>query len=362
MPDAEGPPPPPQHDLEAMRTALEAWHAGRMPEASDVHVSELERPASTGYSNDTLLFDLSWQTTGVNSREGRVVRLEPRGVTVFPHYDLGLQARILEKLAPTDVPVPRVFGFEPDAAVLGAPFYVMERVEGRIPTDNPPYHMGGWVTEIEPDEREALWWSGLDVLVEIHRLDWRELDLFEPPRQGETPLARELAAYERFLTWAARGRPQPTAEAGLAWLRKHVPEDDEPVVFSWGDARPGNMIFREGRCVAVLDWEMADLRSPESDLAWWLFLDRHHSEGVGRERLPGFPTREETVARYEKATDHRVRHLHYYEVFAAFRFAVIMIRVAQQLVAAKLLPPDSEFETDNIVTRLLAKLLEEPDA
>ncbi len=346
-------------DLEMLRTRLEEWLALRMPEARDVRVSGLERPGATGYSNDTLLFELAWRESGVVARQGRVVRLEPRGVTVFPSYDLGLQARILEKLAATEVPVPQVFGFEPDAAVLGAPFYVMQRVEGRIPTDNPPYHMGGWVTEIEPAEREALWWSGLEVLTHIHRLDWRGLDLFETPKRGETPLAHELAAYERFLAWAARGKPQPIAEAGVAWLRENAPDEPEPVVFSWGDARPGNMIFRDGRCVAVLDWEMADLRSPEADLAWWLFLDRHHSEGVGRDRLRGFPSRAETVARYEKATGHHVRHLHYYEVFAAFRFAVIMIRVAQQLVAAGLIPPQSDLETNNIVTRLLGTLLAE---
>jgi len=120
------------------------------------------------------------------------------------------------------------------------------------------------------------------------------------------------------------------------------------------------MIFREGRCVAVLDWEMVSLGSPEADLAWFLFLDRHHSEGVGTPRLPGFPSREATVERYAERTGHAPRHLHYYEVFAAFRFSVIMIRLAQQLQVLGLLPADSDFETNNIPSRLLARLLDLP--
>jgi aminoglycoside phosphotransferase (APT) family kinase protein len=103
---------------------------------------------------------------------------------------------------------------------------------------------------------------------------------------------------------------------------------------------------------------MATLGSPGADLAWWLFFDRHHSEGCGVPRLAGFPSREETLARYEAWTGHRVRHLHYYEVFAAFRFSVIMIRLAQQLVRYGLLPEDSEFERSNIATHLLRQLLD----
>src|SRR6185295_15576045 len=231
---------------------------------------------------------------------------------------------------------------------LGAPFFVMEKVDGRIPGDNPPYHAAGWVTEIAPAERAALWWHGLEVLARIHRLDWRAtgLDFLSGHMPGPPGVLRQLAYYERFLAWA-RGRPQPIAEAALAWLRARVPAE-EPVGVCWGDARIGNMIFRDGRCVAVLDWEMATLGNPEQDLGWWLFLDRHHSEGIGLPRLDGFPSREETVARYEELTRRRVRHLEFYELFAGFRFAVIMCRLAQMLIAFDALPSDSDLETNNI--------------
>jgi aminoglycoside phosphotransferase (APT) family kinase protein len=353
-------PAPHERDLEQTRERLERWLVARHASALELQVGPLAGPQGTGFSSDTLMFELRVREPGGESKRELVVRLEPRGFRIFPHYDVARQHRLLRALADTGVPVPRTLWLERSPEPLGAPFYVMERVEGRIPGDTPPYHAEGWVTRIDDAERAALWWSGLEALARIHGLGWERLGLAfvgAPEREG-TPLERQLDAYERFLAWAARGRPQPAAEAGLAWLRRQRPREPEPVVLCWGDARLGNMIFRDGRCVAVLDWEMATLGSPEADLAWWLFFDRHHSEGCGVPRLAGFPSREETLARYEAWTGHRVRHLHYYEVFAAFRFSVIMIRLAQQLVRYGLLPEDSEFERSNIATHLLRQLLD----
>jgi aminoglycoside phosphotransferase (APT) family kinase protein len=351
--------PVPKRDLELTRRRLIEWFPTRLPDATDIRMSEFSGPGTTGFSSDTLMFDLTWQERGQERREELVVRVEPIGIRVFPHYDIGQQFRVVQILTGTDVPVPRPLWQEEDADILGTPFFVMERVEGRVPPDSPPYHAEGWVTEIGPDERAALWWSGLETLARIHRLDWRTLglDFLDDPAGNTTPLDRQLRYYGGFLEWAAEGRSYPTIEAGLEWLEKSRTGQPEPVAFCWGDSRLGNMIFRENRCVAVLDWEMVTLGNPDQDLAWWLFFDRHHSEGVEASRLPGFPSREETIARYQAWSGHEVQHLEYYEVFAAFRFAVIMIRVAQQLVAHDLLPEDSGFDSNNVCTRLLADML-----
>jgi aminoglycoside phosphotransferase (APT) family kinase protein len=335
------------------------WLAKRMPSAQALSVAPVLRSGATGFSSDTLLFDLAWRERGAEHRKALVVRRAPLGHRVFPAYDIPRQHRILRILATTDVPVPRTPWLEEDPAILGSPFFVMERIEGRIPTDNPPYHVGGWVTEIAPAERSALWWSGLDALASIHRLDWRALGLsfVDTPGAGGTPLLRQLDDYERFLAWATQGERHPTCEPALTWLRANRPREEEPVGFCWGDARPGNMIFQDGRCVAVLDWEMATLGNPVQDLAWWLFLDRHHSEGLGAPRLAGFPSRSQTVERWEERTALSARHVDYYEIFAAFRFAVIMIRVAQGFIAAGALPRDARLATNNIVTQLLSKML-----
>jgi aminoglycoside phosphotransferase (APT) family kinase protein len=341
---------------------LREWLASKLPAAEHVELSALGGPAATGFSSDTLITEASWREGGRERSQGLVVRLRPTGFPVFPAYDVALQFRLQQALRGTRVPVPRMLWLEEDADLLGAPFYAMELVDGRIPTDNPPYHAGGWMTEIAPEERASIWWSGLRVLCEIHRLDWRGLGLGFVVRESRpaSPLERQLEQYRRFLAWAARGKPQPVCEAALAWLVRERPREPEPVALCWGDARIGNMIFRDGRCVAALDWEMATLGNPEQDLAWWLFLDRHHSEGLGVPRLPGFPAREETLARYVEWTGRKLERLDYYEAFAGFRFAVIMIRVAQQLVHYGALPADSDFETNNVCTRLLARVLELP--
>src|SRR5256712_3608211 len=137
-------PRPQQRDPEATRRQLAPWLARRMPQARDLAITNLAPPAATGFSNDTLLFDLEWTEDGRARREGMVVRIEPRGFTVFPAYDVGQQFRIMQRLGEaTDVPVPPMFWLEERSDVLGARFFVMGRVEGRIPPDNPPYHAAG---------------------------------------------------------------------------------------------------------------------------------------------------------------------------------------------------------------------------
>ena len=353
-----------QRDLEQDRARLTDWLRRRLPEASDLRITDLVAPQSSGFSNDTLLFDLAFTQNGKPQREALVVRIEPMGEKVFPEYDLGLQYRTMQMLAATDVPVPRLRWIEPDdRSVLGGAFYVMHQVRGRVPTDQPPYHAGGWMTEATPAERAAIWWGGVEMLVRIHRLDYRALgfQFLEQPQLGATPLDWQIAYYERYLEWAARGRPQPTAEAAFEWLKRHKPSG-EPTGLCWGDARIGNIIFDGTTPAAVLDWEMVTLGSPEMDLGWSIFLDRHHSEGLEVPRLEGFPSYAETVARYEALSGHRVRHLEYYQVFAGFRFAVIMARIAQQMVIYGVMdePSGREFELNNTVTRLLAKLLDLP--
>jgi aminoglycoside phosphotransferase (APT) family kinase protein len=358
-------PTPWQRDLERDRAQLTRWLRTRLPEARELEVSDLTSPDASGFSNDTLLFDLRWSDGAIDHVESLVVRIEPQGYKVFPEYDVGLQYRAMQLLAPTDVPVPRVRWLEEgDTELLGAPFYVMDRVDGRVPTDRPPYHSGGWMTGISPEERAAIWWGGIESMAKIHRLDPDAVGFgfLDRPELGDTPFEQHVTYYERYLEWAARGEPQPTLEAALAWIREHDPKDERRTLV-WGDARIGNIIFDGTRPAAVIDWEMVTLGSPEQDLAWTIFLDRHHSEGMGLPRLEGFPSFEETVARYEELSGHRVLNLDFWQVFAGFRFGVIMVRLAQQMAHYEVMTPEQgrAFELDNMVTRLLAKLLGLPE-
>ncbi len=352
---------PKQRDPGVTALQLGRYLERKMPHCHDVLVGHVTPPEATGFSTDTLIFNAAWRDGDGNHKRGMVARVRPTGYAVFPEYDIALQYNVVKALgAHTDVPVPKVYWLEEDESVLGAPFYVMDKVEGRIPGDNPSYHAAGWVTEIEPAERAALWWDGLDVLARIHRLDWKQLgfELLDRKQFGAPGLEQQLNYYAHYFEWAKRDRDNPIAATAFDWLKRNRPASTH-LGLCWGDSRIGNMIFKDGRCMAVLDWEMVTLGDPIQDLAWWLFLDRHHSEGIGMPRLEGFPSRAETVARYEQLTGRRADSLHYYEIFAGFRFAVIMMRVAQMMVEYEVLPPDSDLETNNIVTQLLDRLLEE---
>jgi aminoglycoside phosphotransferase (APT) family kinase protein len=352
---------PEQRDLEAARSVIRDWLSGRLPDARDLTVSPLTGPAFTGFSNETLIFDATWTESGEACSAGYVIRVKPTAHTIFLESDFDSQHRVIKALARTDVPVPPVHWYEDDESVLGAPFFVMGKVEGRVPADNPPYTQQGWLKdEATPAERERVALTGLDAMTRIHRADWRALglDILDKPHYGATGIDQQIAYYEKSFEWAAEGRPQPVAEAALEWVRANRPTGGQHLALAWGDARINNQMFDGGgNCIAVLDWEMVTLADPMMDLAWWLFLDRHFHEGLPAPRLEGFPTRAQMLARYEELTGWEPHDLEFYEVFAGLRFAVVMMRVTAMIVEFGLMPPDTDMGTNNIVTRLIAALL-----
>jgi aminoglycoside phosphotransferase (APT) family kinase protein len=357
-------PTPWQRNLEQDAPKFEAWLRRQLGGARDLTLTPLVAPTSSGFSNETLLCSAAWTEKGAQRSESLVVRIQPTGYQVFPEYDMGLQFRTMQLLAKTNVPVPRVLWLErEDNSIFGAPFYVMAKVEGRVPTDQPPYTVGGWLLEVPPAEQRAIFLGGFEAMARIHQLDLDAtgFGFLRRPELGANGLEQELAYYERYLSWAGAGREQPIAEGAWSWLQKHKPTG-EPEGLVWGDARIGNIIFTGTELGAVLDWEMVTCGSPEKDIGWAVFLDRHHTEGLEAPRVPGFPSYDECMAYYESRTGHRVKHLHYYQVFAGFRFACVMMRIAQQLLHYGLMTKEQSraMEIENTVTKLTAKLLDLP--
>ncbi|HEV7735224.1 MAG TPA: phosphotransferase [Candidatus Binatia bacterium] len=350
-----------QRDLDAVHAALTGWLASKLPEARDVALSSLKAPKA-GVSNETFLFEITYTLDGRPRRERLVARLQPTDFLVFPEYDLRSQYTIMERLAGSGVPVPRVRWLELDTSVLGSAFYVMDAIDGEVPSEVPSYHVFGWVRDAEPARRPGIYWNGLEAMAKVHALDWRAhgLDFLGVPGPGADPITRQLDYYERFLGWVCEdGPPQPTLEAGLAWLRANA-FTPRRVGLCWGDSRMPNLMFRDDRVVAVLDWEMAFLGDPESDLGWWCFLDWANNEGYGAPHLDGIPGKEETLARYAELTGYPVEHAHWHEAFAAFRYGVIMARVAVRLEAIGATIPSPDFATNNVPTQALARLLDLP--
>jgi aminoglycoside phosphotransferase (APT) family kinase protein len=340
-----------QHDAERTRAGLEGWIGGRG--LADAAVALLPGPEATGYSHETIVFEL----THDGGSERLVARVEPEERSVFPDPHLEPEYRLLEAISDEPVPLPKLHGFEADASFLGAPFYVMEHLEGLVPPDSPPYSMAGWMHEATPDERTAVWWSGLEAMARAHLVDWkaRELQFINAGRT--IGLDGELEYWKGYIDFCANPISD-VARRAWDWLNATKPTDTD-VAMCWGDSRLGNQMFRGGECIALLDWEMACLSDPVQDLAWFIHFDELFSTGLGVPRLEGIPTRAETVGRYEELTGHEVRNLDYFDVFASFRFVLILQRLGTLQIELGQLPADSPFPKDNFAATDLTRLCDE---
>jgi aminoglycoside phosphotransferase (APT) family kinase protein len=321
------------NELEATRARLTQWLERQLPEATDVAVAPLKRPGA-GISNETYFLDVQWRQGGEAVAKSLVIRWPPKGFTAFPRhaYDMKKQFQLLKALQDTHVPVPPVHWMEEDAAVLGAPFYVMEKVDGWVPGDFPPYHVAGPLFEASEPERQRIWWDAVDTMARIHTLDWRQagLDFLGDPGDGQDFMARQIAWYEEV--FAQNGEPMPPILARTRdWLLEHS-FTPRHIGLCWGDARLGNLLLRDHQVAAVLDWEMACLGDPESDLGWFAHMDWATSVGRSKgafPRMTGLPDMAATLARYEQTSGRPVEHLHYYEVFATWRMAILFTRIEQ---------------------------------
>jgi aminoglycoside phosphotransferase (APT) family kinase protein len=289
-----------------------------------------------------------------------VVRIAPSKHRVFPDDTFVRQYTVMRALAKrSDVPMPNVHWLETDTAWFGQPFWIMERVHGRIPADTPPYASEGWLCEAPAARQAQAWNSGIDAMARVHRVDVPALVLEDGMYPDvDDALDSHLDAYERFLAWAEAGAPHLLARRVLEALRQdRPPEPDEGPCLVWGDARLSNLVYRGYDVVAVLDWEMSGIGDPLLDVGWWIFADWALTEGSGAARLPGFPSKGATAARWERATGRSATALDYYELFAGLRFTVIMLRIGKLLAGIGLVPP--EFAYDNLVSRSLEKLFAE---
>lgn len=339
MPVSEG------RDLELVRGRLQEWIAPRWAErrgtASDVTVGTLTAPEGAGFSNETLLADLHYRdATGSEQIDPLIVRLQP-DYPVFPSYDLLRQYRIMELLSKTALPMPRMDFVELDRSVLGTPFFVAERVDGSIPGDAPTYHTEGWMASLDAEGQRQVWFEGVEMIARCQEVDIAGKGLDFLDTGDADPTAVGIDQYESFLDWAAAGRDYPIQRRAIEWLRANRPPENERVLV-WGDARIGNIIYGDDLCArAVIDWEMASVGSPETDLAWTLFVDWHHCEGYGIPRLASLPSPEQTVDWFRQRTGRPLDHVDYYMVYAALRFAVIYVRLDWLVKRAGLMPQDS---------------------
>lgn len=340
-----------ERDPVATRSALATWLEARTG-AEPVEVGEVTIPGLSGFSNETLLFEATWD----GEVHRLVIRVEPTGHTVFPATAFDAQVEVMQALrAEGSVPVPRVLWFEQSADVLGSRFVCMARVEGEVPADNPGYHGAGWMPALDEAGQRRVWESGLDTMAAIHALDADALGL--PWLDPVTP-AEQLQLDREYRTFACGHGPYPVVDRAFEILEATIPATVDRPALCWGDSRIGNMIFSADQQVAaVLDWEMVTAGDPVQDLAWYLLLDHHHTMAFDVPRLPGLPSRNESIARWEQASGYSAEHLEWYELLGAARYASVMVRVMKLLDSTGVFPGAADMAFDQTGTRLLDEML-----
>jgi aminoglycoside phosphotransferase (APT) family kinase protein len=304
----------PLRDLDSLRDGLRRWLSSL--EGRDIEIESLSH-ASEGLSNETIIV----RATIGGSPSVSVVRLAPQ-VSSFPEYDLSMQADVHGIVARHGISAPVPAIYEADESWLGAPFLSMPFVAGTIPGPVPAVDQ--WVLERTPDQQRALEDALISVLARLHRIDIANEPIVARLRGGVGGgLSAELSFWADYLAWAADGAVHPILARALQWCVDHEPNTEGRSSLLWGDPRLGNLIFDTGGgLLAVLDWELASVGPPEMDLGWYLGLDGMMTE-LFDQRVPGFSSRDEFVARYEAASGQSVCDLDYHEVFALTRAMAI---------------------------------------
>ncbi|MFI5053711.1 MAG: phosphotransferase family protein [Acidimicrobiia bacterium] len=321
-----------ERDPEALRRVLGQWLGSRVEGSSGVRVSPPTSPGGTGVANETLMFDATWTAARREHTQGFVVRLASER-PLYLGADIELHYKTYAALADVPgVPVPRVLGYEGDPELLGAPFFVMERIEGDVPADQPPWAEYGFVRDASPERRRAMWESAVRVLAALHQVDSAKLP-FLLPADGKSGLEEHLSYWRCSVDATTVSSPHDGLERGWEWLLAHRP-DPAPTGLSWGDSRFANVMFRDDRVVAIFDWDTVSMAGAEADLAWWRYMDGPSST------LEGIGTADELVVRWQELTGRVVRDLEYYDVFTAFRLAAILLKLFGQMGADGVIPPE----------------------
>ncbi len=330
-------------DKSTLPTVISQWLSTVLPGGVTPQITVESGIDANGMSSETIILTGRWDEDGRQRQEKWVARVAPTAedVPVFSSYRMDHQFDVIRLVAEkTDVPVPRVRWLQADGSVLGAPFFLMDYVEGQVPPDMMPYTFGdNWFADAPPERQRELQDSTVDVLADLHSIPDPE-QTFGFLSDGSDPnaLRRNLNWLKDWYAFAVPdiGRSS-LIERALEWLETNWPADvaaADPVLV-WGDSRVGNVLYDDFRPVAVLDWEMAVLGPREMDVAWIIFAHMVFQELAGLAGMPGLPDfmREDDVrARYAERTGVELGDLQWFYVYSAVIWCCVFMRTSARRV------------------------------
>jgi aminoglycoside phosphotransferase (APT) family kinase protein len=288
------------------------WAAAALPDTMPPFTAEV---IAGGQSNIT---------AHVRDASGRelVVRRPPLHGVLPTAHDMGREHRIIAALGPTPVPVPEALAYCDDAAVIGAPFYVMSYVDGVVLNDDATA-----IGALDVDARAHCGESLVDALVELHAVDVDAVGLGDLARRDEL-VARQLKRWHTQFE-ASKTRDVPAVDRVHELLAARIPPQTESTVVH-GDFRLGNCIVdTHGEIRAVLDWEICTLGDPRADVGYVLATwaesgDPLRADDHNPTLAPGFTTRDVLLARYAERSGRDVSAIPYFVAFSFWRLACIL--------------------------------------
>ncbi|GAB7141628.1 phosphotransferase family protein [Mycobacterium riyadhense] len=331
-------------DVTTLPAVMSRWLSTVLPGGATPEVTVESGVDATGMSSETIILTARWEQDGQPTEQKLVARVAPSAddVPVFPTYRLDHQFEVVRQVGElTDVPVPRVRWIETTGDVLGTPFFLMDYVEGVVPPDVMPYTFGhNWFADAPAERQRQLQDATVGVLAKLHSIPNAEnvFGFLTEGLVGDTALRRHFSWVQSWYDFAVPdiGR-SPLLERTFEWLLNNWPNGAaarEPVLL-WGDARVGNVLYRDFKPVAVLDWEMVTLGPRELDVAWMIYAHKVFEELAGLATLPGLPEvmREDHVrATYERLTGVELGDLHWFYAYSGVMWAIVFMRTSARRV------------------------------
>ena len=360
-------------DVTTLPTVMSRWLATQLPGAIAPEITVESGVDSNGMSSETIMLTGRWQADGVPVTQRWVMRVAPsdEDVPVFTSYRLDHQFEVMRRVGElTDVPVPQVRWIENTGEVLGRPFFLMDRVDGEVPPDVMPYTFGNnWFADATAAQQRTLQDSTIEVLAALHSIPDAVKTfgfLEEGGGSGEDSALRRH--FDRIRQWYEFAVPDigrsPLLDRSFAWLEANWPTEAAAgeTVLCWGDSRVGNVLYRDFRPVAVLDWEMVALGPRELDVSWPIFAHAVFEELAGLAGLAGLPQvmREDDVrATYQKLTGVELGDLQWFYVYAGVMWAIVFMRTGARRVhfgeMEKPDDPESLFYHAGLLKRLIGE-------